>query len=65
MSYIGSEYKTRMGGIVSVVKPSSGRVGRSVVYLCKCSICSKDEELFPDYFESTISKLKMGGCCNA
>jgi len=52
-SFIGSNFDTPKGGVITVVGIStSPRVDGHKKYLCECSICSKDTELFPDLFES-------------
>lgn len=51
--FIGRTFPTPAGGVLTVVGIStSSRVDGHKKYLCECSICSKDTELFPDLFES-------------
>ena len=52
------------GGKLTVVS-RAGKRRSTVLYFVHCDICSKDKELFPDDFISTISNLNQGKipCC--
>jgi len=59
--FVGSTFPTPKGGVLTVVGVSSEKQsGRIAVFICKCSICSKDRELFPDYFKITKDRLIKG-----
>ena len=58
-SFIGSTFPTPKGAIVTVVS-SSNVVWRCKKYLCECSLCSKDKELFPNLFPVVKSSLLSG-----
>jgi hypothetical protein len=59
---IGSKFQTPSGGELTVVN-DNGLKGKAKRYICTCSVCSKDEELFP--YGSIITHrytLISGGC---
>lgn len=53
-NFIGSEFSTHAGGVLTVTGKQAGK------YLCECSICSKDTELFPEAFKCYRGNLKKG-----
>lgn len=57
--FIGQTFLTPKGGILTVVGTNNLK-GDSKRYLCTCSICSKDTELFPKPFEIRKGHLKRG-----
>ena len=56
-TFIGKCFDTPKGGKITVVGRLSKSKGRCGKYLCKCSICSLDAELFPDLFEANKADL--------
>ena len=54
--FIGSKFPTRKGGELEVI----GYHKENKNYLLICSLCSQDEELFPEPFQSKKSKLLQG-----
>lgn len=50
--FIGSTFGTPKGGVLTVVEKLPKIKGKNVKYLCECSICSEDKELFPELFEA-------------
>lgn len=66
--FVGREFPTKKGGILKVVGKAP-KDGRAQYYYCECSICSKDKEMFPDYFltkkDRLVSGLSVCACGNA
>lgn len=60
--FIGSEFPTPKGGVLTVVGISKRKSGGKRVYKTSCSLCSVDTDLYPDGFESTKSTLLKGYC---
>lgn len=65
---IGKEYLTQSGHIITVKAVS--KKGGMIVYICECSSCSEDEELYPfGSIVSTKESLKKGqfncGCAKS
>lgn len=56
--FIGEEFHTQKGGVLKVIGKEV--IKRKVVYLCKCSVCSRDKELFPFPFKITKASLLKG-----
>ena len=61
--FIGREFPTPKGGVLTVVKLSDNKCCSNKRYLCVCSICSKDKELFPSLFDVLPSNLKKCTPC--
>ncbi|AHK11172.1 hypothetical protein S14_60 [Shewanella sp. phage 1/4] len=59
-SFIGEEFTTPKGGIITVVGVVPKVKRKSIIYLLSCSICMQDTELFPHPIESTKGDLKFG-----
>ena len=59
-SFIGSTFPTPKGGVLTVVGVEQKIKGKPLKYLTTCSICSQDEELFPDLFSITKNHLNSG-----
>ena len=57
--FIGMTFPTPEGGILTVIG-DNGLVGNSKKYLCKCNICSEDDELFSEPFEIKKGHLNEG-----
>lgn len=51
--FVGSQFKTPKGGVLTVVGWDGNRYHSNKNFTIHCSICSKDEELFP-----SISSIK-------
>lgn len=66
-TFIGSKFDTPKGGVLTVV--SKERLNGRAKYRVDCSLCSKDKELFPEYFLIDRSVLSKGvipcGCSKA
>lgn len=60
MDFIGKQFETPKGGILTVVGISSRKMNRVKVYILECSLCSNDKELFPDDIESMKGHLLDG-----
>ena len=58
-SFIGSTFTTPKGGVLTVVGVN-GLTGNVKKYEVTCSVCSKDEELFPNPFMVTKGHLMSG-----
>lgn len=61
-SFIGTQFPTPKGGTLTIKEVYSS--GKHPKYICTCSICSIDKEMFP--YGSIIgdkSILRNGGCC--
>lgn len=58
--FVGSAFPTPKGGVLKVVGVSIEKSGSHALFICECSICSKDRELFPEYFKSLKSSLIRG-----
>ena len=58
--FVGSQFDTPKGGVLTVVGVAKDKMGSHSLFLCKCSICSKDKELFPDNFKITKGSLRRG-----
>lgn len=58
--FVGRQFPTRKGGIISVISFAGSRSG-SLIYLVSCSICNEDSELFPSLIETSKSELNRGG----
>ncbi|CAL9961113.1 hypothetical protein VPHF99_0060 [Vibrio phage F99] len=58
--FIGTTFNTPKGGVLTVtgVKGISGNGG--ALFWVECSVCSLDEELFPDRFYSNKRNLETG-----
>lgn len=54
--FIGKTFTTVKGGVIAV-RGTNGLKGNKKRYLYDCSICSKDKELFPEYFSATKTQL--------
>ena len=60
LSYIGTQYNTPEGGVLTVTGESGRRRGKNIIWHVECSICSKDKELFPTPFDGNKYKLDQG-----
>jgi len=56
-AFIGTEFQTPKGGVLKVVGIAGRNKNGAKIYTCECSICSKDKELFTEYFKSTKGNL--------
>lgn len=67
-NFIGNTFKTRSGGTLTVMG-MFGKVKGVNKYYVHCSICNKDEELFPNHFLSEKGSLLKGcvpcGCSSS
>lgn len=45
--FVGTQFPTPKRGVLTVIGVSEEKSGSSNKFLCECSICSKDEELWP------------------
>ena len=45
--FVGTQFSTPKGGVLTVVGVSEEKSGSSNKFICECSICSKDEGLWP------------------
>lgn len=60
-SNIGKTYITKRCNTLTIESLSSlGASNKSKVYNIHCSVCSKDKELFPQPFTSTVERLNLG-----
>jgi hypothetical protein len=58
--FVGSEFDTPKGGVLTVTGVSKRKTGSHARFTCRCSICSKDIELFPEDFTATKGALSQG-----
>ena len=58
--FIGREFPTPKGGVLTVIGKSTKIKGKVIKYTCECSTCSADKELFPDAFYSAKYNLENG-----
>lgn len=56
--FIGRTFPTPKGGILTVVGICENKSGSHKRYLCECSLCSKDTELFPELFSALKGTLR-------
>ena len=62
LKLIGKEYQTPKGGILTIKGVHNQKKRRNLNYILHCSICSKDEELWPDgSIYATRAVLDKGG----
>jgi hypothetical protein len=59
-NFIGKTFPTPKGGTITIIDKLPNVKGKPIKYLCECSICSKDKELFPNHFQSVKSSLTGG-----
>lgn len=58
--FVGSAFPTPKGGVLKVVGVSGVDRWGASKFICECSLCSKDRELFPDNFKSGKTTLIKG-----
>lgn len=56
--FIGSTFKTPKGGVLTVVGVSRDKVGTQPKFICECSVCSLDKELW-EYGSITTTKPRL------
>lgn len=59
-NFINSIFKTRKGGTLTVTGVSKIKHSKDKYYKVECSLCSQDQELFPEGFVATKANLKSG-----
>lgn len=57
--FIGSTFPTPKGGVITVIG-HNGLVGDKSKYICDCSICKEDKDLYPEKFLSPKKSLMSG-----
>lgn len=60
--FVGSQFPTPKGGVLTVVGWGSSRNTHNKKFSCHCSVCGEDKELFTDGFMVTKDKLIAGIC---
>lgn len=66
--FVGRTFPTPKGGVLTVVGVSIEKSNGAAKFICECSMCSADNELFPYNFSTTKGSLIKGyvpcGCSN-
>lgn len=67
--FIGTQFETSKGSIITVVGICKNRANGAKVYQVECSVCSKDKEMYPFPFVMMKGNLKGGstpcGCAKS